>query len=779
MSYSKITDTEIKEKGVSALRDAPNRRGGFGTNGLSAQDLKERFDALPKLTAERLNALIDAIESGEVKIPYEDYYGYETFADFFYAIGSGNLAKKLKVNVENTLADFFNLVTVYRDIIEFHRIQASEIYAEEIHEYDDYTGKKYRVARKADLETLETETESIADSVSGIQNAIENGELAKKFRVGDYTLEDFFKFVTFVSGIPTFSSVNVENSISGDSVRANHIYIHGEGDQVDVVATEKFVTGLFEKITGGDVTEALDTLIELASALNNDPDFAANVIKELSGKVNKTDSPLKVYGTDAAGKPAEYSAGLGGVAKRDENGEVEVEDGTKENSAVSKRQMDSAIGGVVEIVSSALAGKLDASKYKNGLYGVDNAGNQKMYDIATGGIAGAVAVRGANGSLMIGAATAGTHAVPLGQLKTILDERIEEVETKVDRTSRRLSSISGSTYETVVKRVSWLAFIDIPTTALPCIQVNRLSGYSERVSTGADVLSSQARTVDVNTSAVIAAMDGSTFVQTANLKTDYSHETFGVNVAPIDQFSAHTLSAEVMLVGDFSSVTPSKKMVVDGWCDASDYGMENYFPTASCTFGDELIEGGAYKTGVWIKCSGSIWIDSSGPTGGTCTGAYIGFADNIPAGCEVRIRNMRIVKEGEDDIVSINISKPSKLYVRSGNNEVIDLPELISLPGWGFRLSDAVCNYYDFTSGEYVQMVGERAYKSGDESASQVITDGVTSLYTLDSEIRSKVDIGFDGFIFITAGKGAYIYKYDASDSAVRGLIEVEYDTEV
>lgn len=60
---SKITTGEVAANGVSALRDAPNRRGGFGNNGLTAEGLKERFDKLPKLIVERLNALIDHIQS--------------------------------------------------------------------------------------------------------------------------------------------------------------------------------------------------------------------------------------------------------------------------------------------------------------------------------------------------------------------------------------------------------------------------------------------------------------------------------------------------------------------------------------------------------------------------------------------------------------------------------------------------------------------------------------------------------------------------------------------
>ena len=67
-----ITQEEIDANGVSALRDAPNRHGGFGNNGLTAEGLKARFDMLPNLIAKKLNALIAYIQSDafaeEVKV---------------------------------------------------------------------------------------------------------------------------------------------------------------------------------------------------------------------------------------------------------------------------------------------------------------------------------------------------------------------------------------------------------------------------------------------------------------------------------------------------------------------------------------------------------------------------------------------------------------------------------------------------------------------------------------------------------------------------------------
>lgn len=75
-----ITDAEIAERGITPLRDAPNRGHTFGTNNLSADGLKARFDSLPKLLIERFNALLDKIKDG-------------------------SLSEELKVDAEGTLAE--------------------------------------------------------------------------------------------------------------------------------------------------------------------------------------------------------------------------------------------------------------------------------------------------------------------------------------------------------------------------------------------------------------------------------------------------------------------------------------------------------------------------------------------------------------------------------------------------------------------------------------------------------------------------------------------------
>ncbi len=80
------------------------------------------------------------------------------------------------------------------------------------------------------------------------------------------------------------------------------------------IATTAFVKAAISALVGGSTPEGLDTLSELAAALNNDPQFASTMKKALDGK-----QPLNQTLTDLSGKTVagilEY-LGLGEAAKR-------------------------------------------------------------------------------------------------------------------------------------------------------------------------------------------------------------------------------------------------------------------------------------------------------------------------------------------------------------------------------------------------------------------------------------------------------------------------------
>jgi hypothetical protein len=64
----KVDKKQVALLGIAGLRDVPNRGNTWGQNGLTAEGLKQRFDALPLHVADKLNGLIDALGLGSVVV---------------------------------------------------------------------------------------------------------------------------------------------------------------------------------------------------------------------------------------------------------------------------------------------------------------------------------------------------------------------------------------------------------------------------------------------------------------------------------------------------------------------------------------------------------------------------------------------------------------------------------------------------------------------------------------------------------------------------------------
>ena len=63
MNTKKILESEVEDLKISSLPNRPTAKKIHGGAGLNAQEMKAAFDKLPLFVAERLNSLIDDIES--------------------------------------------------------------------------------------------------------------------------------------------------------------------------------------------------------------------------------------------------------------------------------------------------------------------------------------------------------------------------------------------------------------------------------------------------------------------------------------------------------------------------------------------------------------------------------------------------------------------------------------------------------------------------------------------------------------------------------------------
>ena len=117
MTISKLSESEMLEAGVTSLSSRPSAPYAWGGDGLTPRALKERFDRLPRLIAERLNSLLAMIlEVPNLADPSKDSIaevirsgllendGEHTLADFFRDLLSGEAAEYLRVG-EETLSE--------------------------------------------------------------------------------------------------------------------------------------------------------------------------------------------------------------------------------------------------------------------------------------------------------------------------------------------------------------------------------------------------------------------------------------------------------------------------------------------------------------------------------------------------------------------------------------------------------------------------------------------------------------------------------------------------
>lgn len=108
MNTTKILESEVESLKISSLPNRPTAEKKYGGAGLTAQEMKAAFDKLPIFIAERLNSLIDDIESeGDGKISESIKTGLDSghcLSDFFADIKNGNLASYMALG-DSTLVE--------------------------------------------------------------------------------------------------------------------------------------------------------------------------------------------------------------------------------------------------------------------------------------------------------------------------------------------------------------------------------------------------------------------------------------------------------------------------------------------------------------------------------------------------------------------------------------------------------------------------------------------------------------------------------------------------
>lgn len=123
MSIQKITNEEIAAASVAALSSRPSSPSLYGGRPLSASELKEAFDRLPKLIAARLNALLECdglYADGKSSLSECIATGLaagHSLKDLFDDIGNGNLLEEI-TDGENSLGTLLSLIQSKMSLLE-------------------------------------------------------------------------------------------------------------------------------------------------------------------------------------------------------------------------------------------------------------------------------------------------------------------------------------------------------------------------------------------------------------------------------------------------------------------------------------------------------------------------------------------------------------------------------------------------------------------------------------------------------------------------------------
>ena len=87
-----ITDADLKGKLISGLADRPNMSSRYGDSDLTAAKLKERFDAVPTLLKNKINAIAEILASPDASkyIALDEETGADNLYDFLALFGKNN-----------------------------------------------------------------------------------------------------------------------------------------------------------------------------------------------------------------------------------------------------------------------------------------------------------------------------------------------------------------------------------------------------------------------------------------------------------------------------------------------------------------------------------------------------------------------------------------------------------------------------------------------------------------------------------------------------------------
>lgn len=246
MSIRKITQNEILKNGIKGLPTRPSTPSLYRGSTLSAEELKEAFDKLPTLIAERFNALLDCAGLYDAEHPADTLAALiatnmeesHSLRDFFEDVKNGNLALYLTAGEDGEpLAD---VLATLRDMIERNKRYAISLEGDgDILTDVSLDEDKITIRREARIEEILDEARAYTDAPTG--NVTANCS-------------------TPVSGAAVFHAIEKFNKDQSDRIG------NLENAAKDILYTYPVVKSTFSRLRTADHILANSALLKMGAA---------------------------------------------------------------------------------------------------------------------------------------------------------------------------------------------------------------------------------------------------------------------------------------------------------------------------------------------------------------------------------------------------------------------------------------------------------------------------------------------------------------------------------
>lgn len=328
--FEQIAEADIESASVATLRTVPGRGGTYGENGLTAQGMKERFDALPKLAIARLHALLaylDAYINGEgngleSRLEAIDEKANDIAADLADEVTAREDA--IAAEAEARAMDISAEAQARETAISAEaQARASAVKAEE-------NSRKAALAeeaatRKAAIDLLKAE---ILGGASGAYDTLK--EIEDALKNGDSEVAAILSAVAAVEAslAGKVDASTVSTSVTSDTIAkrilGGRLAVGRAVSDTDAVPYKQMREELQKISSGGGVsTELLDAITKAIKAIDTIEAKVANLEAGVAPDafiVDDTTAYVKAIPTEAA--PYAEITSIGGITQEFQSGEL-------------------------------------------------------------------------------------------------------------------------------------------------------------------------------------------------------------------------------------------------------------------------------------------------------------------------------------------------------------------------------------------------------------------------------------------------------------------------